>query len=99
MLTNTPIITTECISTTLPSIKGNCNPGIINVYNEYFEIVKTINVNTSFYINLEDVPSNAYVLTNKEVNKDESLYSKIIIKCCNVLDEYNCLEVKKCNKC
>lgn len=99
MLTNTPIITTECISTTFPSIKGTCAVGIINVYNKYFELVKTVNVDTTFYINLEDVPSDAYVITNTTVGKEESLYSNMIIKCCNVLDEYNCVEVKKCNKC
>ena len=100
MITQTPVILTECISTTFPTIKGTCFPGTINVYNDVFELVKTITVTgETFYINLEDIDSNAFIVTNITTGKTESLYSKITIKCCNVLDEYPCTETKKCNKC
>ena len=100
MITQTPVILTECISTTFPTIKGTCFPGTINVYNDVFELVKTITVTgETFYINLEDIDSNAFIVTNITTGKTESLYSKITIKCCDILEEYPCIEIKKCNKC
>ena len=100
MITQTPVILTECVSTTFPTIKGTCLPGTINVYNDLFELVKTITVTgETFFINLEDADSDAYIITNTTSGKTESLYSKIIIRCCDVLEQYNCIEVKKCHKC
>lgn len=100
MITQTPVILTECVSTTFPTIKGTCVPGTINVYNDLFELVKTITVTgQTFFVNLEDVDSTAYTVTNITIDKTESLYSKIIVKCCDVLEQYNCTEVKKCHKC
>ncbi len=83
-----PIITIDCISNNYPVIKGDCEVGVLNVYNSEFKLVKSINVTKSFFINLDDVPSNAYVLTNV-VAGIESEFSSIITKCKCINDKYN----------
>ena len=76
-----PIITIECINPSYPLVKGECEVGTINVYNSEFKLVKSVNVNsTTFFINLDDVPSESYVLTNV-VGNVESEFSNIITKC------------------
>lgn len=76
-----PIITIDCINPSYPLVKGECEVGTINVYNSEFKLVKSVSVTrNSFFINLDDVPSNAYVLTNV-VGNIESEFSNIITKC------------------
>lgn len=97
MKTNIPYIETECINNKYPTIKGTCIPGVINVYNTMFQLVKSIVItDNKFFINLEDTLSDAYVITNTATNKEESDYSRIVVKCCDSIDNY---EYKKCNKC
>lgn len=84
-----PIITIECINPSYPLVKGECEVGTINVYNSEFKLVKSVNVNSkTFFITLEDVPSESYVLTNV-VGNIESEFSNIITKC-KTLPEDNC---------
>ena len=84
-----PIITISCINPSYPLVKGECEVGTINVYNSEFKLVKSVNVNTNtFFINLDDVPSNAYVLTNV-VGGVESEFSNIITKCNQSNDKCN----------
>ncbi len=97
MKTNTPYIETTCVSETYPSIKGTCVAGTINVYNCNFQLVKSIEVTSNkFFINLEDVESNCYVVTNIESGKEESNYSRITVQCCESIYDIEC---KPCNKC
>lgn len=94
MKTNTPYVETEYISISYPIIKGTCIPGTIKVYNANFELVKTISTESyKFIINLEDVPSSAYTVTNTEFNKEESNYSRIIVKSYNI---NNCKKLRRC---
>lgn len=97
MKTSIPYIETECINNKYPTIKGTCFPGVINVYNTMFQLVKTITINdTKFFINLEDTLSDAYVITNTAPTQEESDYSRIVVKCCDSIDNYEC---RKCSKC
>ena len=97
MQTPKPTFDIQCISPSFPAIKGNCSIGIIDIYDEEYNLLKSVNVSeVKFYINLDDVDFKAIYIKNTGVGDTVSTNSNILVKCC---EAQPCIEKVRCNTC
>jgi len=97
MQTTKPTFDTLCISPSYPTIKGSCLAGVIDVYDEEYNLLKSENVSTSkFFINLDDVEFKAILIKNTAISQTVSEFSNVLVKCC---EAQPCIEKVRCNKC
>ena len=97
MQTPTPTFDTICISQIYPTIKGNCTVGSIDVYDEKFNLIKSITVSGSkFFINLDEVEFKAILIKNTGTGYTTSEFSKILISCYEPLPCVKRVNIKTC---
>lgn len=96
MQTPIPTFSIDCILQEYPTIKGDCTIGTINVYNEKYELIKSVQADyNKFFINLEELNFKSIVIKNTGIGYTISNYSNIISKCCNALPCIERLEIKQ----
>ena len=86
MQTSKPTFDTLCVSQSYPIIKGECEIGVINIYNENYNLLKSVAANSiKFFINVDDVEFKAIVIQNIAIGKTQSEISNILTKCCEAV--------------
>ena len=97
MITAKPTFDTLCISQTYPTIKGTCVAGVIDIYDEQYNVIKSVIVpSTKFFINLDSLKFKAILIKNTGTGYTTSEFSKILISCYEPLPCVKRVNIKTC---